>query len=399
MGAKNYLSHFKSDLEDRVNIYEKQLDRSIVPKNLNYGAQKTYIVDLLKEYASLTSTNEKNKRECLRQLESKVAEGSMVQLEGVELEEEAVKQVYQKLARTRETKFLERQKLVNEPAFTEPWTDIETLNLLKGVAKCGEHAWSDICDKYNFQSFRTPNSLGHKWSQLKLEMVEDIQKIYSNKGMTITKWDWIQCYTHKLEMKCGQFVTRQQSLNKLGTHSLWQQRENGRQMNVSQTRVIGSPIAEQSNMISRPELLETRNKNFQENVNPNKKTNVIQQLCNNYEDCIKKFKETIEEGKFSVEDVKKYIATKEPPPTYPKYFELHYVGQKAEENKRPVFRLEPKEGVRKMSEVKEIKEVEKVAEKKEQPISLKKLFLQKKKALLNSAVPKESSSPQEPLNN
>ena len=111
------------------------------------------------DYASLTSTGERNKRECLRQLESRISKGSLNKLDGIDLDENAIEAVYHKLSRTRESKFIKRQKQINERAFDESWTDVEVLNLLKGIIKCGEHDWSEICDKYDFQSFRTPNSL------------------------------------------------------------------------------------------------------------------------------------------------------------------------------------------------------------------------------------------------
>ncbi len=358
---RNYWTHFKPDLEDRVKEYEKQLDTCVTPTNLQYTAQKDLITDLMHDYACLTSSGEKNKRECLRQLESKILEAPEA-LPGVELDEETIGQAYKSLAKSRESRFLERQKLASEPAFVQPWTDVELLSLLRGVSKYGEHCWSDICDKYSFQSFRTSNSLAYKWGKLKASMFEDIQKIHAAKGITISKWDWIQCCIHKLEVKCGYFTPRQPTPMGIAppfvrfTHmpkQPWTQRGHLHPTVMPQGRVIGTPVERPvSHSIShpRPEPTAAENKNkenqHQENV-ADKKQNALQQLCDNYMECVGRFKSSIEAGKFNLEDVRKYIAGKEATPVYPKYFELHYAPRqvpKAEETpKRPIFKLHPRE--------------------------------------------------------
>ena len=385
LSSKNYWAHFKSDLEDRVRIYEDQLDSSITPNTELYGARRDYTVDLMHEYASLTSTGERNKRECLRQLESRISKGSLNKLDGIDLDENAIEAVYHKLSRTRESKFIKRQKQINERAFDESWTDVEVLNLLKGIIKCGEHDWSEICDKYDFQSFRTPNSLAYKWNLLKLEMLEDIQSIYNTKTFVISKLDWIQCFIHKLELKCEYHIPRQLPAGKY--QNMWPQKNYINPTPYPQQELNGNLNSDQFSK----DNLEGRDNNCQDSFNRDKKTNVIQELCNNYDDCMKKFKESIELGNFSLDEVRKYISGKSSGPLYPKYFELHYVEKRPEEIKRPVFKLHPKENLPKSPEIEKI-------EKKEHPLSLKKMFLQKKKAQLNCGISKEENH-QESLNN
>ena len=460
---KNYLPRFKTDLKDRVKTYEKQLETCVTPSNFQCNTQKDFMVDLMHDYACLTSSGEKNKRECLRHLESKLSEGPPVadSQAGVELDDETVGQIYKALGKTKEAKFLERQKLVSEQAFVHPWTDVETLSLLRGVAKYGEHSWSEICDKYSFQSFRTTNSLAYKWSKLKSNMLQDIQKIHTMKGISISKWDWIQCCIHKLEVKCGYFNSRQPSSTGLSTpfvrfthtpRQSWAQRGHLHAGAISQGRVIGTPVgrsADRMNSIPHTDAVqsETRNKEnlHQESLTQDKKQSALQQLCDNYMECMNRFRGTIDTGKFNLDDVRRYIAGKEATPVYPKYFELHYAPRptsKAEETpKRPVFKLhakeDSKEEVKAIPEVilEQSKEIQaakpdepvtksmlepelkklmsvpvtleeriKAEQKKDQhTISLKKMFIQKKKAQLSNAGAKEDAVPQNesqtPLNN
>lgn len=356
--GKKFWANFKSDLQDRVNIYEKRLDQCLNPSSLQYTSQKNFTADLIQDYAHLISTGERNKKEHLKQLESKLSEG-LVDQEVLEIDKEAVNEMFQKLSRTREARSLERQRLVNEPAFSESWTDVETLNLLKGVAKYGEHSWSDLCDKYDFQAFRTANSLADKWRQLKILMLEDIQHAYNARGITLTKWEWIQGFIRKLEIKCGFFISRQQSAGNAGG---WPRN------NVQKT--------------IQPRVIEQRQEETKNNHDGIKWQNTIQQLCNNYMDCMGKFKDSIEAGSFDVEEVKKYVAGKDRISTYPKYFELHHISPKVEETRKAVFKLHSKEEVEKARKVSE-------NELKEQPMSLKKLFLQKAKAHLNHTEQKE----------
>jgi hypothetical protein len=385
IGTRSYSDTFRKDLEDKVKIYEGELNKSMSPESLQYKEQKSYTLDLIKDYASLTSTGERNKRECLRQLKTKLAEGPMTPLEGVVLEEERVKAIQKKLRRTREIRLIERERKHNKEAFDEPWTDVEKLNLLKGVSKHGEQAWSDILDKYNFQSIRTSNSLAYKWKQIKLTMLEDMQRIFREKGIKVTMWDWIQGSIHKLEEKCGYFIG--QVGNKL-MQSSWNQGGFLRPPQPTRTNISSSsnPLA------AKAEVVDVKDKNYQENSIGGKKPNVIQLICNHYEDCLKKFQNTIDEGTFTTENVRKYIAdrvNKESGVVYPKYFELHHVEQKAEEPKRTIFKLETKE---------EIKRSNEVATKTAEPsISLKKLFLQKK-ALLSDPEHKGEVSSKDPSN-
>ncbi len=373
----NYWEHFKTNFEDRVKLFDKCLDSCVSSTGMQCNAQRDSMIDLMHEYSCLTSSGEKNKRECLRQLETKLKELPPESVQpGMELDEETVSQIYRGLGKTREAKFLERQKLVSEPAFTDPWTGIETINLLRGITKYGEHNWSEICDKYSFQSFRTPNSLAYKWSKLKAIMLQDVQKIHATRGFQISKWDWIQCYTHKLEVKYNLFNPAQAHPPVPSTipNPRLAQPPSQRQLFPSQHRNLQpSPAA----MMHAPRMergqplaytpTERHNGGGQfasgngvqsaersDVVAQERRPTALEQLCNSYADCANKFRPAIEGGKFNVEEVKKYLATKEAAPVYPKYFELHHYAPRPqlvasrtgeETTKRPIFKLCPQENV------------------------------------------------------
>ena len=93
LGEKRYWSHFKSDLEDRAKICEKQFELCNTPANLQYETQQNNIIELMNEYASLISTNERNKCEYLRELELKIAESSMINIEAVDLDESTTRRI------------------------------------------------------------------------------------------------------------------------------------------------------------------------------------------------------------------------------------------------------------------------------------------------------------------
>eukprot|EP00826_Nyctotherus_ovalis_P060510 TRINITY_DN849_c0_g2_i5.p1 TRINITY_DN849_c0_g2~~TRINITY_DN849_c0_g2_i5.p1 ORF type:complete len:257 (+),score=88.23 TRINITY_DN849_c0_g2_i5:254-1024(+) len=253
------------------------------------------------------------------------------------------------LARTREARSLERLRFANEIAFSETWTDVEVLNLLKGVGKYGEHSWSDVCEKYEFKVSRTANSLAHRWKCLKREMLRDIQAAHQAKGAVLSRWEWVQGRIRKLEVKCGHLAS--QSVGSGG----WQR-------SGAQT----------------PEHKLEEVKSSQDGI---KWQNAIQQLRSKYVDCMGKFRKSIETGNFNVDEVKKYVAGKDTSSSFPKYFELHYVSPKVEETKKAVFRLHSKE---------ELERANKASE-KEQPISLKKMFLQKVKGQLNAEQKEDAS--------
>ena len=52
-----------------------------------------------------------------------------------------------------------------------PWTEIETINLLKGVNQYGENEWKEILEKLHFQSDRNANDLSSKWREIKSIMI------------------------------------------------------------------------------------------------------------------------------------------------------------------------------------------------------------------------------------
>lgn len=367
----SYWEHFKTNFEDRTKLYDKCLESCVSSTSMHCNAERESMIDLMHEYSCLTSSGEKNKRECLRQIETKLKELPAENVQSaIELDEEAANQICRGLAKTKEARFLERQKRVSEPAFTDPWTGIETINLLRGIAKYGEHNWSEICDKYSFQSFRTPNSLAYKWSKLKALMLQDIQKVHASRGIQISKWDWMQCYIHKLEVKHNLFNPAQphpglpasqgprmaqpprqlfpaRSVQSPVT-ALHQQRME-RNMSVPYT-----PTADRHNGVQlNPQNAAQSNDmaNLQE-----RRPTALDQLCSIYAECASKFKPAIEGGKFNVEEVKKFLLAKESVPVYPKclkYFELHHCAPRPQTQsatsaarptgeelaKRPIFKL------------------------------------------------------------
>lgn len=362
LGEKRYWSHFKSDLEDRAKIYEKQFELCNTPANLQYETQQNNIIELMNEYASLISTNERNKCEYLRELELKIAESSMINIEEVDLDESTTRRIYENMSRTREEKFIERQKLIDEQAFIVPWTDDEILNLFKGIAKCGDNDWSEICEQFHFQSFRTPNSLAHKWEKFKIVMIQDIQRIFNEKGIDISKWEWIKCQIHKMEVKCG-YISQKQNLVQKPPHSVYQ-------------KSYCAPVIDAQEKIptyKAPEQLPNVTLKPMDDLNCDRKSDIFHQLSLAYDDCMNTFKHSIENGNFSLYNVRKYVSEKETKPLCPKYFQLKHIEQNVEENKQTNPISQPIENPNKTIEI----------EKKSHPMSLKKLFLEKKKAQLN----------------
>ncbi len=410
----NCWEHFGPSLSERTNLYSRSLDSTPCP-------QSDALVDLMHDYSCLTSSGEKNKRECLRRIESKLAElpADDKVSSVLELDEDAVSQIHDGLEKTREGRFLAKQRLASEPAFADPWTGVETISLLRGVAKFGEHGWSEICDKYSFQSFRTPNSIAYKWSKLKTLMLEDIQRIHTARGFQISKWDWIQCYIHKLETKYNLFNPAPQPVRPAilapaaGSRILPPQ---PRQLVAFRGSQSSSQGAQQ-----RPERVPpaaVQPKPALQSEPAEKRPTALEQLFNAYVDCASKFKPAIEEEKFSVTDVRKYLSAKEAAPVYPKYFELHHYAPRttaqpppkpaAEEPvRRVVFRLCSSAQEKAPEESKLLEEAHRpaaarlsealtrdsdkavsapAAEVRKEPVSmsLKKMFLHNKKALLNS---------------
>lgn len=345
--GKRYWSHFRPDLEERVRAYDAHLSQCFTPSALHFAARGAYTAGLVQDYAHLVSTGERNKKDQLNHLQSKLAEELDVQ-EFVELDEEAARGVYRKLGRTREARAFERLRVANDAAFNETWTDVEILNLLKGVVKYGEHSWSEVCEKYEFKGQRTANALALQWKALKSQMLRDVQTAHEAGGVVLSRWEWVQGCVRRLEARCGR-------PGQCAAGAAWHR-------SGAQT----------------PEQRLEEAKNNQDGI---KWQNAIQQLRNKYVDCMGKFKKSIEAGNLNLDDVKKYVASKDTSPTFPKYFELHYVSPKVEETKKAVFRLHSKEELERASKANE----------KEQPISLKKMFLQKVKGQL-SAEQKEDAS-------
>ena len=382
----NYWEQYRSDLEDRVRLYERHLDSSLCLSRPQLGEEQDYVTDLIHEFACLTSTGETNKRECLRKLEAKLKlpgqlgstdlapaqegrEGKLNTPHDFEIDEDVVAQIYKGLSKMRETRQLERQKLVSELAFSEPWTNIELVNLLRGIIKYGEHNWSDIYEKCNFQALRTPNSLAYQWSKMKITMLEDIDRVYANRGCLISKADWIQAGIRKLESKDGVLMGMQPGMPQepgnagpLNAHrpsaGYWQshghassglptdrlrtsrlslhgrqgsqgedqktqlQGDSGRTQGQLQGQVpgpgqmgwrMGNQEGRNSGMITPQELMQ------------DKRQGALQQLQDNYNDCLSRFSEPILKKAFAINDVKQYLLTKEKDiPIPPKPFAVQY---------------------------------------------------------------------------
>ena len=52
-------------------------------------------------------------------------------------------------------------------------------------------------------------------------MIQDIQRIFNEKGIDISKWEWIKCQIHKMEVKCG-YISQKQNLVQKPPHSVYQ---------------------------------------------------------------------------------------------------------------------------------------------------------------------------------
>lgn len=393
-----YWAHFKHDLVERTKLYERNLD--ISPPNSGFNAQQDFLIDLMHEYSCLTSSGEKNKRECLRRLEDKLMQNEGFDFPGdeksmqigVDIDESTLSQISQGLAKMREAQFLSHQKEINEAAYNEPWTEVEKLNLLRGIVKLGEHNWSEMCDKCNFQSFRTPNSLAFKWSQLKSLMIQDLKAIYAGTGVQLSKLDWFQAYIRKLELKS--MILHPQSASQIrsgqGAQSTWY---SGNQRLPYSYKRYDMDLSRKENMMREGNSLTPRSDNM--GLLADRNLQEMQQLCANYNECVNHFKTSIENGTLSPGKVKQFLAAKEPAPPALKYFEVYYAARpqapvKATENKEvnpPAPISEESKAIIDLKnpvetivgpDVIQVKEDSQKAEKAY--VNPKKMFLQKKKA-------------------
>lgn len=81
------------------------------------------------------------------------------------------------------------------------WSEIETINLLKGVNQWGENEWKEILDKLNFQSNRSCNDLSSKWREIKRVMIDDLQLLNKKYQKIVTKHEWIRATLKKLQIQ------------------------------------------------------------------------------------------------------------------------------------------------------------------------------------------------------
>lgn len=381
LDMSSYRERFRTDFEERARLYEKSLESSVCLSRLRVAEQQDFVADLIHEFACLTSAGETNKRECLRKLESKLKQASQLELPApldppslesvpkdppiqqpeLEIDEDVVAQIYKGLSKLREMKLLERQKLVSEPAFTEPWTGIETLHLLRGIVKFGEHSWSDMCEKCHFQSFRTPNSLAYKWSKIKAVMLEDIDRVHADSGYQMSKGDWIQLCIRKLEVKDGVLMGHPSGSPGPQPESSLNCPSNSHRQGVSQWRASGHPI--RGTHVLPPDRIRAnrflvQNKNVAQGEDAkgtgqfegnrarvplmwrggnqessgmatpqefvqDRKQNAMQQLVEAYNDCVTHFNGAIANKSFIPGELKQYLAAKDVP-VLPKYFAVQY---------------------------------------------------------------------------
>lgn len=365
-----YWESFNDNFTERVKIYEKQLETGDYFPLGGQTESQEYTKELLKSYSNLISSGEKNKRECLKQLEKRLVQSPHMGREKmqnedishpeIEISEESLSSVYQSIDRTKEARFIERQKHVNEAAFSSPWKDNEVLNLLIGIKKHGENNWSEVCDKSNVQSLRTPNSLAYKWSQVKSMMLKDINHIYKKTHIGISKFDWLLGYIKKLENRCGlssisktMTCARGSGSSKMPmgpsysspafskAHQYPYSYESPRAIAYQGDKYaahrgmshLDIPSNQLRDQIGGEARLFRQDPNSRNEICREKSQNSIKVvLSENYFSCLGYFGSAINSGNFSSEDVKKYVqdaSKKENQPVHVKQlFHLTYIEQR-----------------------------------------------------------------------
>lgn len=310
-------------MDERIKLYEQTLEKLLSPSAAECNVEQDLTFELMQEYRSLTSSEEKNKRECLKRLEEKLEKGKSTLIGPTEksqvIDGGALAQIFQGLAKIREAKFIESQKSLNDKAYKEKWTDMERIELLRGVVKHGERNWSMIHENFSFQSFRTPNALAYKWNQLKNIMMQDLHSIFSKSGILLSKLDWVQTYIRKLEINNRSFINPPSSgaflgnwNSKLGTHYL-----PGARYSYSSKRP-GYEYEGDANMMARSDSAGYKG------VSSDRYTSEMQQLCASFNECITFFQPAIESGTLTPANVMQFLASKEATQIAPKYFEVHY---------------------------------------------------------------------------
>ena len=57
------------------------------------------------------------------------------------------------------------------------WSEIETLNLLRGVLKHGENEWQSIKEEFGFAPQRRSRYLAYVWRSVKHSMTRDLEEM------------------------------------------------------------------------------------------------------------------------------------------------------------------------------------------------------------------------------
>lgn len=71
------------------------------------------------------------------------------------------------------------------------WSELETINLLRGIFRFGENNWKLILKEENFDKSRTVNQLILKWRMIKIFMKGELDAMNVKRQKLITKENWI----------------------------------------------------------------------------------------------------------------------------------------------------------------------------------------------------------------
>jgi hypothetical protein len=73
--------------------------------------------------------------------------------------------------------------------------------LIRGVFRCGENEWNELIEDIDVHPSRTANQLALKWRQIKLIMINDLNRLRkeNNGENIITKHEWMIAALEGLE--------------------------------------------------------------------------------------------------------------------------------------------------------------------------------------------------------
>ena len=80
------------------------------------------------------------------------------------------------------------------------WSDLEIINLLRGVYQYGETKWVEICSNYLFDR-KTPHELSLKWLDIRYQMLKDLERLNKKHQNPVKKLCWLVALVKKLEIK------------------------------------------------------------------------------------------------------------------------------------------------------------------------------------------------------